>query len=107
MVPSQEHGVEKPNAVVVNPDSDDPDQLPTTIIAAGTEHKDELLELGERLREEQRETKETRRVIKAEKSKQMLERAAEHIDKKLTAYKQNSVTSPDPKHVLPKNKRLY
>jgi hypothetical protein len=107
LTPSRDGGLDRPDSIVVHPDADDPDQLPTTIIGAGSEHQEDLLELGERLREEQRATKDERRTKKAAAAAKMLQRTADHIDRKLTHYKRNPVTAKDPKHVIPKEKQVF
>lgn len=107
MVADRVGGFEKPATVTIHPDPDDPDQMPTTIIAAGTEHQEDLLEMGEKIREEARATKNERRVDKKARVKAKVQQYADHLDDKITTMKRSHRTMPDPQHSRDTERKLF
>lgn len=73
----------------------------------GVEYTEDLKDLVERMREEDQKTKGEREAEEKERLQAVLNRWADHFTRKIELHKRNPRTRPDPKHVIPKEKRFW
>ena len=78
-----------------------------TIVGAGVEWTEDLKDQARRLHEEEVKFARQRRAQEAERAAAKMQAWKDHIDRKIAAFKRNSVTMPDPAHSLNAERTFY
>ena len=80
---------------------------PVFVAGLGDVYTEDLKDILERMREDDAKTERDMIGYKKEKIKSLQESWAEHFDNKVKNHKANPRSFPDPKHIIPKEKRFY
>jgi hypothetical protein len=80
---------------------------PVIIAGGGEEWTEDQKDMVERMREEETALANQRAQESAERAKTVQEDWLKHFEMKIERHRRNHRTAPDPKHVIPKEKRFW